>query len=210
VLDYARHPVSERALHLGKASGTIVRILQLGADPTDSAERRSQKQLLVGIALMVLPAGLLWGSLYWVFGEPIAALFPWCYVVASALCLATFARTRNFGFLRFSQLALILVTPAMLIVALGGLQPSGGVILWSLLAPLGAVVFDRPDRAWAWFATIQITRSTWELVRDDFVTEPRGPVDVKGKGRVETWHLVGPRADLEASRADARTAAGDV
>ena len=38
---------------------------------------------------------------------------------------------------------------------------------------------------------IQITRSTWELVRDDFVVEPLGLVDVKGKGAVETWRLVG-------------------
>jgi class 3 adenylate cyclase len=40
---------------------------------------------------------------------------------------------------------------------------------------------------------IQITRSTWELLRDDFVAEPLGLVDVKGKGAVETWRLVGPR-----------------
>ncbi len=38
---------------------------------------------------------------------------------------------------------------------------------------------------------IQMTRSTWELVRDDFVTESLGLVDVKGKGEVETWRLVG-------------------
>ena len=43
--------------------------------------------------------------------------------------------------------------------------------------------------------TIQITRSTWELLRDDFVTEPRGLVEVKGKGEVETWMLVGPQRD---------------
>ncbi|MGH3112960.1 MAG: adenylate/guanylate cyclase domain-containing protein, partial [Gaiellaceae bacterium] len=40
---------------------------------------------------------------------------------------------------------------------------------------------------------IQITRSTWELLRNDFVAEPLGHVDVKGKGAVETWRLVGPR-----------------
>ena len=39
---------------------------------------------------------------------------------------------------------------------------------------------------------IQITRSTWELLRDDFVAEPLGLVDVKGKGAVETWRLIGP------------------
>jgi adenylate cyclase len=40
--------------------------------------------------------------------------------------------------------------------------------------------------------TIQITRTTFELLRDDFVIEPIGLVDVKGKGEVETWRLVGP------------------
>jgi guanylate cyclase len=40
---------------------------------------------------------------------------------------------------------------------------------------------------------IQITRSTWQLVRDDFVTEPIGVVDVKGKGDVETWRLLAAR-----------------
>jgi adenylate cyclase len=43
---------------------------------------------------------------------------------------------------------------------------------------------------------IQITRSTWQLVRGDFVTEPIGLVDVKGKGEVETWRLVGPSQSL--------------
>jgi adenylate cyclase/guanylate cyclase len=41
---------------------------------------------------------------------------------------------------------------------------------------------------------IQITRSTWELLRDDFAAEPLGLVDVKGKGAIETWRLVGPRS----------------
>jgi hypothetical protein len=29
-------------------------------------------------------------------------------------------------------------------------------------------------------------------VRDEFECRPRGLVDVKGKGPVETWQLVGP------------------
>jgi hypothetical protein len=40
---------------------------------------------------------------------------------------------------------------------------------------------------------IQITRSTRELLDGQFVTEPIGLVDVKGKGKIETWRLVGPR-----------------
>lgn len=37
--------------------------------------------------------------------------------------------------------------------------------------------------------TIQITRSTYELVKDAFDCEPRGWIDVKGAGRVEAWHV---------------------
>lgn len=37
---------------------------------------------------------------------------------------------------------------------------------------------------------IQITRSTYELIHDDFVCEPHGTVFVKGKGEMEVWHVV--------------------
>jgi guanylate cyclase len=37
---------------------------------------------------------------------------------------------------------------------------------------------------------IQITRATYDLVRDAFVCEERGTIPVKGKGEMETWYLV--------------------
>ena len=135
-----------------KARGAIERVLRIGADPDDAPELRGRKALLVGISLMVLPAGVLWGALYWIFDEPVAALFPWAYVVASAACIAVFAWTRNFAVFRTIELALILVVPSLLALALGGLAPSSGVVLWSFLAPLGALVFTGVGRAWWWFA----------------------------------------------------------
>jgi adenylate cyclase len=41
---------------------------------------------------------------------------------------------------------------------------------------------------------IQITRATYELLADEFECEPRGSIAVKGKGEIEAWYLVGPRA----------------
>jgi guanylate cyclase len=41
--------------------------------------------------------------------------------------------------------------------------------------------------------TIQITRNTWELVKDAFDCEAGGTIDVKGAGRTEVWHVVGRR-----------------
>ena len=49
---------------------------------------------------------------------------------------------------------------------------------------------------------IQITRATYELLKDEFVCRRRGTIEVKGKGQMETWYLVGPRSD------DGRTGLG--
>lgn len=38
---------------------------------------------------------------------------------------------------------------------------------------------------------IQITRNTYELVKDAFVCEPRGAIKVKGADLVEVWHVLG-------------------
>jgi adenylate cyclase len=40
---------------------------------------------------------------------------------------------------------------------------------------------------------IQVTHATYELLRDDFELEPRGTIDVKGKGPMQTWYLVARR-----------------
>lgn len=40
---------------------------------------------------------------------------------------------------------------------------------------------------------IQITQATYELIKDDFVCEPRGSIDVKGSGAMEIWHILGER-----------------
>ena len=128
------------------------RVGAIGADPADSRELRDKKTLLVLTTLAVQPAGLMWGGLYWAYGEHLAALIPWSYTPASLLALLVFARTRSFSFMRAAQLTIIIVLPALLMLALGGITPSSGVILWSLLAPVGAVVYDSPRRAWAWFA----------------------------------------------------------
>ena len=154
------------------------RVLSIGADEADSSDLRFHKRLLVGIALLILPAGLLWGCLYWVVGEKAVALTPWAYVAGSIVSLAIFALSRNFAFLRRAQFLLILVAPALGTIMLGGLDDSSSVILWSLLAPLGAVAFNRPERAWPWFAgfiaAIVLALVLSEAVRPDGADLPDG------------------------------------
>lgn len=39
---------------------------------------------------------------------------------------------------------------------------------------------------------IQITRSTYELIKDRYICESQGSIMVKGKGEMEVWHVIGP------------------
>jgi adenylate cyclase len=166
------------------------RVLSIGVDPTDSSDLRFRKRLLVGIAIFILPVAFLWGCLYWVFGEEAVALTPWAYASGSILSLAVFARNRNFAFLRTAQFLLILVAPALGAVMLGGLDDSSSVVVWSLLAPLGAVAFDRPGRAWPWFAafvtTLVLVLLLSEVVRPDGANLPAGFV-----GTFDVLNIVG-------------------
>ena len=124
---------------------------RIGAEPQDSDDVRLQKSLLVIGTMMFIIAGLLWGLMYFALGEPIAGWIPFGYGIVSLISLISFALTGRYHFFRFSQLLLILLLPFLLMLALGGFVSGSAVILWAIIAPLGALVFDEPGRAPAWF-----------------------------------------------------------
>jgi adenylate cyclase len=127
--------------------GLVDHIARSVSGPGDDAEVRTQKTLLVLSALLFIPPSLVWSALYFVFDEPLSAAIPLVYVLVTLLGLASFALTRRFALLRWIELALILALPFALQLTLGGFVPSSGVVLWSLLAPIGALVFGAPRAA---------------------------------------------------------------
>ena len=110
---------------------------RIGADPADGDDLRLQKTLLVFGSFMFIPAGIIWGIIYFVFGELLAGAIPLSYSAVSTISIVIFAFTRNYRFLRFSQLLLILLLPFLLQVALGGFVNASAVIVWSLICPFG-------------------------------------------------------------------------
>jgi adenylate cyclase len=124
---------------------------RIGADPADGQELREQKALLVLLAVLILPVSLVWGSLYLAFGQPVGVV-PFIYFAVSVGSLAVFARTRSFRLLLFIQLLDVLLTTTIGQMMIGGFLPSGGVALWGILAPLGALVFLPVRDAIRWFA----------------------------------------------------------
>jgi guanylate cyclase len=128
----------------------LARLAPIGADPRDDDDTRAGKALLVLISALILPISLLWAVLYLAFGSPVGWV-PLVYFVTLLAAMVVFSRNRNFAqFLRVSQVA-ILLAPTLSMIPLGGFLDSGGVGLWGVLAPLGALVFSDVRAAARWF-----------------------------------------------------------
>src|SRR6188768_2052195 len=126
------------------------RLARVGADPRDDEDMRARKALLVLISVLILPISALWGALYLAFGSPVGVV-PLVYFGVLLGAIAVFSRTRDFPWLlRVSQVA-ILLAPTMSMIPLGGFLAAGGVGLWGILAPLGALVFSDVASAVRWY-----------------------------------------------------------
>jgi guanylate cyclase len=126
-------------------------LVRIGADPDDDDDLRLKKSLLVVCSFPFMLAGAAWGLMYVYFREPLAAAIPLVYAAVSLLSTIRFGLTRRYRFFRFSQLLLILLLPFFLMLTLGGFVGGSAVILWALISPLGALLFDETRHAPLWF-----------------------------------------------------------
>jgi adenylate cyclase len=128
----------------------LLRLAQIGADQRDDDDTRASKALLVLISVLILPISLLWSALYLAFGSPVGWV-PLVYFAVLLSAIVIFSRTRDFPlFLRTGQVA-ILLAPTLSMAPLGGFLDAGGVGLWGILAPLGALVFSDVRTAARWY-----------------------------------------------------------
>jgi guanylate cyclase len=105
--------------------------------------------------VLVMPVSIVWGSLYLAFGSPVGVV-PYVYFAVSLGSLLVFARTRRFQPFLVTQLLDIMVTTTAGQMLVGGFLPSGGVGLWGILAPLGALVFLEVRQAVGWFVAFLV------------------------------------------------------
>jgi guanylate cyclase len=125
---------------------------RIGAHESDAAEIRLQKTILVGVTFLVILSVLLYAGMYLRFQEPLAALTSFGYIVIALAGLYYFHTTRNYRLFLISQMIAGLLLPFLQSLALGDFLHSGGVILWSLMTPVGALFLDRPHSAYRWWA----------------------------------------------------------
>ena len=136
--------------------GTLLASLaRVGADPRDDEETRLRKALLLLICILILPIALIWGTLYLTLGAT-SGYLAYLYAVILVAAIVVFARTRRADVLLRVQLFDILLAPTLSMIPLGGFLASGGVGLWGILAPLGALVFSDVRSAVRWFVAFLV------------------------------------------------------
>ena len=128
----------------------FARLARVGSDPHDDEETRLRKALLLLISVLILPISLVWGTLYLAFGAQ-SGYLAYLYFVIVVGAIAVYARTRDVVFLLRVQLLDILFAPTVSMIPLGGFLASGGVGLWGVLAPLGALVFGGLRSGVRWY-----------------------------------------------------------
>jgi class 3 adenylate cyclase len=134
----------------------VLALLRIGADARDDEDQRLRKVLLLAVAWMVLPAAGLWGAIYWIFGEPLAAVVPWSYLVIGSAIIATFALTRTYAWFAVGVFVTFLILPFALMWVLGGFVSGSAVALWAWLSPLGARIVGHRRAALALFVVFSV------------------------------------------------------
>lgn len=155
-VDVPKPRTPQPRLRGGWIANAVASLSRIGVDPKDDEELRQKKGLLVFIAVLIAPVSALWGILYLALDSAVG-IAPLVYFAISVASLVVFSRTKSFRFLLVVQLLDILVAPTaggqMLV---GGFLPSGGVALWGILAPLGALVFLEVRQAVRWFVAFLV------------------------------------------------------
>ncbi len=146
---------SRESLRREVAAG-VGRLVELGVRPTDTSQERAAKAALTLAAFLLGSFAGAWTLGYFLLGLTAAWVMTLVYQASLLLALGHFALTKSFAVFRLVSLLLHLVVPIAVQVALGGFHSSSGVALWSLVAPLGAVLAYGSRESVRWFAAYVI------------------------------------------------------
>jgi len=130
----------------------IQKFVRIGYHPDDPEDEKLKKASLLVVSGPFVIAGIAWGIIYFSNGLLLPGAIPFTYGILSLLSIISFGITKQYVFFRNSQLILILILPFALQISLGGFVPSSAVMYWAIIAPAGAMFFDRISRSVYWFA----------------------------------------------------------
>ncbi|HEU0189366.1 MAG TPA: adenylate/guanylate cyclase domain-containing protein [Gallionella sp.] len=114
-------------------------------------EDKLRRDLLIFACAFMNLAVVLWLAIYWMMGLHFSSNVPLVYQLISVASLVHFLKTRRFEVFRFIQLSLFLFVPFIMQWSIGSAVTASGVMLWALLAPIGALVVSGWRDSIPWF-----------------------------------------------------------
>jgi len=132
-------------------SSYMQRLRSAGIEPGDGAELQLSKSLLMLATGLVTAATMLWVALYQLMGLHFSSTLPFAFQLLLVGNMLLYFQTRHFASFRVTQLGLFLFLPFVAQWAAGNVIASSGVILWSVLAPVGAMLSGGGRRSLGWF-----------------------------------------------------------
>lgn len=127
------------------------RIRTAGIAPGDSEELRLYKSLLMLATGLICVAIMVWVAIYHLLGLNLSLTLPLSFQLLLAGNLILYFKTLNFDFFRNTQLGLFLFLPFVAQWSAGDLIVSSGVVLWGVLAPIGAILCIGARESLGWF-----------------------------------------------------------
>jgi adenylate cyclase len=131
--------------------GFLERLRTAGIEPGDSEELRLSKSLLMLATGLVCAAMMVWLAIYTLLGLRFSTDIPMLFLLLLAGNMFLFIGTHRFDFFRVTQLGLFLFLPYVAQWASGNLIVSSGIVLWGLLAPIGAILCIGARESMGWF-----------------------------------------------------------
>jgi class 3 adenylate cyclase len=130
----------------------LERLQSAGIEPDDGEELRLNKSLLMFATGLVSVAIMIWVAIYSVLGPQLSTTMPLAFQLLLAGNMLFYIKSRNFDFFRVTQLGLFLFLPFVAQWSGGTVISTSGVVLWALLAPVGAILCIGVRQSVGWFA----------------------------------------------------------
>ncbi|MCK9379932.1 MAG: adenylate/guanylate cyclase domain-containing protein [Sulfuritalea sp.] len=122
-----------------------------GIEPDDSEELRLNKSLLMLATGLASVGIMLWVGIYSVLGPQFSTTIPFAFQLLLVGNMFFYIKWRNFDLFRVTQLGLFLFLPFVAQWAGGTIISTSGVVLWGLLAPIGAILCIGVRQSLGWF-----------------------------------------------------------
>jgi class 3 adenylate cyclase len=143
---------------------------------SDPPEMKRRKVTLVVITTLCTAASIIWGTMYYVLlGATYTVFITYGFTLVLGIALIIFFLTKRFAFLLYVFFFMILWNPIAMQLSLGGFAASGVLMLWSVLAPFSALMFQNVRKAFGWFLAY-LGLLGFSLYFDNYVSQWAPPI----------------------------------